>query len=511
MTPAIVDTQQIQNGSHDEQLMDETIVATATPVGFGGVAIVRVSGSKTDIFNIANKILKITIKPRYAYYGIFYKIDSESILDKGIALYFSAPHSYTGEEVLEFHCHGGPIVTDLIISELLKLNIRLAEPGEFTKRAWLNGKMDLAQVEAVSDLINATSIQAAQSAVNTLNGKFSEIIYSFLEQLIYLRTYVEAAIDFSDQEIDFIAGGEVANKLNILKQQIANIIAETNQGVLLQEGINVVIIGEPNVGKSSLLNALCRREEAIVTAIPGTTRDVIKTNLNIKGVPISLIDTAGLRVTDDLVEQEGIKRTYSNIEQADFILLVLDLNACDLSLFKSYYTSLLNINSDDSDVLVLIRIIRELNLSSKVNIDLEKYLNKIIIVFNKIDQLDKPILDSILASNKEQYNNNVSTNVIMLSAKASISIDYLENLILKKIGYKQTNEGKFIARRRHLECLKKVEQSLLQCDELLTQNMAQELVAEELRQAQIYLGEITGEYSPDDLLGNIFSSFCIGK
>lgn len=492
MTLAISNIESAQNGIPEDQLMDETIIATATPAGFGGVAIVRISGSSSDILEIINNIIKKQIKPRYAYYGCFYKIDSDlnSIIDKGIALYFAAPNSYTGEDVLELHCHGGPVVVDLLITELLKLNtklnIRLAEPGEFTKRAWLNGKMDLAQVEAVSDLISATSVQAAQSAVNTLNGKFSEIINDFLRQLIYLRTYVEAAIDFSDQEIDFIADGDVANKLDSLKNKISNIITETNQGVILQEGIDIVIIGEPNVGKSSLLNALCRREEAIVTAIPGTTRDVIKTNLNIKGVPVSLIDTAGLRITDDLVEQEGIKRACNNIEKAHFILLVFDISLNDKF-------------NNKADIFIDEQLV---NLKAKINIDLEKYLDKIIIVFNKIDKLSDKL------SIKLSIDIN---NVVQLSAKEGTGLDSLEKLILTKIGYRQTNEGKFIARRRHLESLKKVESSLLKCEDLLMCNMAQDLIAEELRQAQIYLGEITGEYSPDDLLGNIFSSFCIGK
>lgn len=485
------------------EIKDDTIVATATPVGFGGVAIVRVSGDKNTVLAIKDKVIKKNLKPRFAYYGEIYASCGEQVLDKGIALYFSGPNSYTGEDVLELHCHGGPIVTDTIMSEIIKLGARIAEPGEFTKRAWLNGKMDLAQVEAVTDLINATSQQAARCAVNTLTGKFSEIINSFLLQLIYLRTYVEAAIDFSDQEIDFIADGEVTTNLEKLTQELSKIISETKQGVLLQEGVKIVIAGNPNVGKSSLLNALCRREEAIVTSIPGTTRDIVKTNLNIKGVPVSLIDTAGIRNTDDIIEQEGIKRSFSNVESADFVLLVIDVNSVDLNQIKTNNFSL-------EHLLLELESCAGFNGSDYIN-SFSNYIknnkNKIIVVFNKIDQTDQ----TNRSIDVKNLDNSFKLDMVFASAKNNDGISALEEVILHKIGYQQTNEGNFIARRRHLESLKQVEASLQQCKLLIANNYTQDLIAEELRSAQDSLAQITGEYTPDDLLGNIFSSFCIGK
>lgn len=481
--------EQLNAGSDfSSDLLIDDIVALATPVGVAGVAVIRVSGIKKNILNLFTLITKKSIcalKPRYAYYTNFYNNKNE-ILDKGIVLYFSGPNSYTGEDVLELHCHGGSVVVDRIISEILRNKVRMAEPGEFTKRAWLNGKMDLAQVEAVSDLINATSEQAANSAINTLNGEFSKIINQFLGELVSLRVYVEAAIDFSDQEIDFIADGQVFAKLNELKNKIAQILDEAKQGVILQEGINIAIAGEPNAGKSSLLNALCRKEEAIVTSIPGTTRDVIKTNLNIKGVPISLVDTAGLRETEDIVEKEGIKRAYDNIASSDLILLVVDSSL--------YFDK--KIDFDD-------------NLhGNKVYTDLiSKYRDKLCVVFNKIDKLPENCDESNWSKDLQKIN----LNSVFVSAKEKIGVNVLEDFILRKVGYKQTNEGKFIARRRHLESLNKVEQTLFCAESYLQAKESLDLVAEELRNAQVYLGEITGEFTPDELLGNIFSSFCIGK
>lgn len=467
----------------------DSIVALATPAGFGGVAIIRLSGPSADIFNVAEKILKKPkekIKPRYAHYGNFYVcIDGEQlVIDRGIAIYFESPNSYTGESVLELHCHGGPVVVDELIKEILKFKVRLADPGEFTKRAWLNGKMDLTQVEAVSDLINATSTQALRSAVNSLNGEFAKLINNFLIELISFRTYVEASIDFSDQDIDFVEDGNVINGLNKLIQKIDEAFDATKQGVILQEGVKIAIAGKPNAGKSSLLNSLCRREEAIVTDIPGTTRDVIKTNLNIRGIPVSLVDTAGLRETTDVIEKQGIKKAFDNIDKADFVLMVVDASSEEPSQLKLSETI---DKAKEQDVY-------------------KKHASKIILVLNKLENVTKEFVSKFIRDGDFS-----DSSVVIVSAKFNKGIDKLEQVILNKVGFSQTNEGSFTARRRHLESIAKVKDSLLSARNYLNNKVAIDLIAEELRQAQVFLGEITGEYTPDDLLGSIFSSFCIGK
>ena len=484
------------------QASDDTIVAQATAVGLGGVGIVRVSGAKSTVLNIISTILKTTLKPRYAYYGNFYngEINNE-ILDKGLALYFPGPNSYTGEDVVEFHCHGGSVVIDSIINTILKVDsqIRVATPGEFTKRAWLNGKMDLAQVEAVSDLINATSKQAAQAAVNSLIGEFSNIINSFLQELIYLRVYIEAAIDFSDEQIDFIKQGEVKEKIALLKNKLNNIIAETKQGVILQEGVEIAIIGRPNAGKSSLLNALCRNEEAIVTDIPGTTRDIIKTHINIKTVPVTLLDTAGLRDSADVVEQKGVEKALLVLDKAQLILLLVDGSLPE-------YQDL----SEEEIVEHELNNISNLKIKNKYTELFDK--EKLVLIINKLDKISGSSgLYKLLIKNKLTAAKVSQHKTIFISAKQKEGIDSLEQEILNKIGFTQTSEGKFTARRRHLISLNQVENCLNTAQDLLNSNANQDIIAEELRLAQDYLANITGEFSSDDLLGNIFSSFCIGK
>ncbi len=485
---ALLNTVNIDSHTVPTDAAVDTIVASATAVGMGGVAIVRVSGNKSAVLTLVNKILKTSLKPRYAYYGNFYNSQGV-ILDKGLALYFAAPNSYTGEHVLELHCHGGFIVINNIIEEIIgsDSNIRLAEPGEFTKRAWLNGKMDLAQVEAVADVINATSKQAAQAAVNTLVGEFSLIINTFLEELIHLRVYVEAAIDFSDEQIDFIRLGEIKERVLLLTDKLQKIIAQTKQGVIIQEGLDIVIAGRPNAGKSSLLNALCHSDEAIVTDIAGTTRDVIKTHISIKGVPVNLFDTAGIRQSDDRVEQEGIKKAIKAIDNAQLVLLLIDGSLPEyrnLSLDEIIEKEFENINYA--------------NLKSKYNDQVNK--NDFILIVNKIDKVFR--LSKI---------DPVNQDVLFISAKDKLGINELEDLILKKCGYLQTAEGRFTARRRHLISLNEVAVCLVKATELLNSDAYQDLIAEELRLAQEALASITGEFSSDDLLGNIFSSFCIGK
>lgn len=485
---------------------EHAIVAQATAVGFGGVGIVRVSGCSKTILFIINNILKTKLKPRYAYYGNFYSINNnhDIILDKGLALYFKSPNSYTGEDILELHCHGGPVVIQNIIDEILSinnsdiypdytgLNIKLADPGEFTKRAWLNGKIDLAQAEAVSDLINAGSKQAAISAANSLTGKFSEVINKFLLELISLRTFVEAAIDFSEEQIDFLENGDVLSRVNNLLETINNILSTTKQGVILQEGVNIVLAGKPNAGKSSLLNLLCKQEEAIVTDIPGTTRDIIKTKINIKGLPINLIDTAGIRFSDNIVEKKGIDKALDYISKADLVLLIIDLsNKEDFELIKENNIS---------------KVLENNNIGS--NFILNNIKNKnILVIGNKIDKINKFEQQNITNINKKLN----TKNYCFVSALNNFNINKLEEKILEQVGFKQTTEGVFSARRRHLDAISQVQSSIIKARDLLNINTSIDLVAEELKLAQDYLGQITGEYLPDDLLGNIFSDFCVGK
>ena len=444
----------------------DTIAAIATPPGQGGVGIVRISGP--NAYDISKKILKKNLKPRLATYGAFYD-KNNTVLDIGIALYFKSPHSFTGEDIVELQGHGGPIILDRILKEILNLKARIARPGEFTARAFLNDKIDLTQAEAISDLINANSEQAARAAVRSLQGDFASIIHKFLDSLIDLRTYIEAAIDFPDEEIDFISDGKIEKQLNKLRLELKNILKSTQQGVTLREGINIVLCGKPNSGKSTLLNALSGTDLAIVTNIAGTTRDVMRAEINLDGLPLHIIDTAGLRNSDDIIEQEGIRRAWEAIEKADLALWI-----------KSF-----NDKTVDPEYKQLIKNYPHLNT---------------ITVFNKID----------LSSEKE-FHNKKTNDTVYLSAKNKIGLNDLSDLLKEKAGLKQNTEGLFIARRRHLDALNKVSTALDTALHHIQIQQAGELAAEECRIAQDALSEITGEFSSDDLLGNIFSSFCIGK
>ena len=441
---------------------DETIVAPVTPPGRGGVSIVRVSGLLTQ--TILKQVLKTTPEPRFAHYLSFYAKDG-SVLDEGLAIFFPNPNSFTGEDVLELQGHGGPVVVDCLIQRIIQLGARMAKPGEFSERAFLNGKMDLAQAEAVADLINASSEQAAQSAMRSLQGEFSKKIKKLVEALIHLRTYVEAAIDFPEEEIDFLSDGKVEADLNDIIAELENIKNTAKQGALLSEGMSVVIAGEPNVGKSSLLNCLSQREAAIVTDIAGTTRDILREHINIDGMPLHIIDTAGLRESEDVIEKEGIKRAKQAINEADEILLVVDV-------------------------------------TKKQKVGLTKFpKNKpITVVKNKID----------LTQQSPGIKEKDTVTEIALSAKTGTGIDLLKTHLKKTVGF-QAKEGTFIARRRHLDALHRANTFLQTGKEQLQKNKAGELLAEDLRQAQQALSEITGEFTTDDLLGRIFSSFCIGK
>jgi tRNA modification GTPase len=445
-------------------LPTDTIAAIATAPGAGGIGVVRVSGPLAA--NIASQILGHCPAPRHAAYLSFLQADT-TLIDRGIAIYFPNPHSYTGEDVLELQAHGGTVLMQILLARCIECGARHAQAGEFTQRAYLNDKLDLAQAEAVADLINAATVEAARSAVRSLSGEFSHAIQTLLQQLVDLRMYVEACLDFPEEEIDFITQGRVLEKLQANQAALQHIFHQAKQGVLLREGINVVLIGQPNVGKSSLLNALSGEEVAIVTPIAGTTRDTIKSVIQIEGVPLHVIDTAGLRETEDTVEQVGIARTWKAIETAHVALLLVD--------------SQHGVGAQEKAIL------------HKLPPEVKK-----VWVHNKIDV-------SRETSRIEKHENEQH---VFLSAKTGVGIASLQKTLLEIVGYQPGGEGVFMARARHLQALAEVEQHLNQA---MLQMHAAELVAEELRCAQEALGSITGEFTPDDLLGEIFSRFCIGK
>ena len=439
----------------------ETIAAIATPTGRGGIGIIRVSGPL--VLNIAKQLLPVLPRPRMAEYLAF-EYNAQPI-DTGLALFFPAPNSFTGEDVLELQGHGGSVVMDMLLNAVISCGARLARPGEFSERAYLNDKIDLAQAEAIADLIDSASEQAARAALRSLQGEFSSKIQTLLQQLIHLRVYVEAAIDFPEEEIDFLADKQIVEQLNQVEDSLQQILQRAEQGMLLREGLVIVIAGRPNVGKSTLINALSGEDSAIVTPIAGTTRDVIRVNINLEGVSLHIIDTAGLRDSNDPVELEGIKRAWAEIEKADHILYLLDAS--------------IGMQADDSDILST----------------LKSTLCPIQLVYNKAD----------LVSAK------IAHEGLLLSAKSGLGMDKLKALLLKNAGKQVSGEGQFIARRRHVDALQRALSNLVEGKRQLFDHAAGELLAEELRRAQQALGEITGEFSSDDLLGEIFSSFCIGK
>ena len=449
----------------------DTIAAQATAPGRGGVGIVRVSGPLA--LSIAEQVLQLTPKPRYAHYGNFFADDQQTI-DQGIALYFPGPNSFTGEDVLELQAHGGPVVMDFILQRVIALGARPARPGEFSERAFLNDKLDLAQAEAIADLINSTSEQAARCALRSLQGAFSARIHALVERLIHLRIYVEAAIDFPEEEIDFLADGKVKQDLLAIIEDLKAVQAEAHQGSLMREGMQVVIAGKPNAGKSSLLNALAGRETAIVTDIAGTTRDVLREHIHIDGMPLHIIDTAGLRDAPDQVERIGIDRAWQEIHKADRILMVVDSSE----------------TSAQTPAEIWPEFVAQLKDASKITV-----------IRNKIDlQAESPCIH-----NESNY------SLIALSAKHGQGIELLREHLKTCIGFSSTTEGGFMARRRHLDALDRCSAQLHEGLNQLEGYSAGELLAEDLRIAQQSLGEITGEFTPDDLLGRIFSSFCIGK
>lgn len=445
----------------------DTIAAIATPTGRGGVGIIRISGPRC--LEIAKPLLnnkKLT--PRQAHFSRFYNSSNDSIeaIDSGIVLYFPAPNSFTGEDVVELQGHGGPVILNLLLREIIRLGARQARPGEFSERAFLNDKIDLAQAEAIADLIDSASEQAAKNAVRSLEGEFSRRVNALVEALIYLRVYVEAAIDFPEEEVDFLSDEKLQNGLIALSEDLDALLRSAQQGALLREGMNVVIAGKPNAGKSSLLNALAGRESAIVTDIAGTTRDILRETILIDGMPLHVVDTAGLRDSDDKVEQEGIRRAWSAIDDADRILLVIDST--------------------------------ERHSAEDLLAQFGKHKTKLTVIYNKAD------LSGLIVGVSDDHN-------LQLSAKAGQGIDELREHLKACMGYDGGSDSQFTARQRHLDALELARKHFAQGREQLEVYRAGELLAEELRLSQNALSTITGAFSSDDLLGQIFSSFCIGK
>ena len=443
-----------------------TIAALATPPGVGGVAIIRISGPGVPA--IAEAVVGRVPAPRVATFARFRGAEGE-VIDEGIAIYFPSPASFTGENVLELHGHGGPVVADMLLRRVLGCGARLADPGEFSKRAFLNGKLDLVQAEAVADLIESGTAAAARLAVRSLEGEFSRRIHGLVERVTELRIYVEAAIDFPEEEIDFLSDGKVSTDLRDIHETLGEIQESAQLGRLMRDGMTLVIAGEPNAGKSSLMNRLAGTEAAIVTDIPGTTRDLLRERVQLDGIPLHIVDTAGLRESADPVEQEGIRRARDEIKRADHILWIFD-------------------DRTDPEC-------RSLNrdwVSPGVPLTL---------VRNKIDVTGTP-------PGKRELGTGVE---IALSAKTGDGIDLLRAHLKSGTGLGSAGEGEFIARRRHLEALDKAEGHLEAGQRALVEMGSGELLAEDLRQTQRALAEITGEFTADDLLGKIFSSFCIGK
>lgn len=459
----------------DKSLQD-TIVAVATAPGRGGIGVLRLSGKEAK--KIAARLtpdLK-TFIPRHAHFTQYVNQHHQT-LDEGLVIYFPAPHSFTGEDVIELQGHGGPVVLDSLIETCINLGARQARPGEFSLRAFINDRMDLTQAEAIADLIDAGTRSAAQAAVNSLQGAFSKEVNVLVEALIQLRIYVEAAIDFPEEEIDFLADSSVSKDLQGLIARITNLLESAQQGRLLREGLNIVIAGRPNAGKSSLLNALAGVEAAIVTDIPGTTRDVLREATQIDGMPLNIIDTAGLRDSPDPVEQEGIRRAWAEMTKADVLLVVADASdAVAAEAPLDYWLPAAQ------------RPLSEIGAQKRL-------------ILNKAD----------LLNGKAAPMPSADIPSLLLSVKTGEGLDQLKNEIKKIAGFQQQSSGVFSARRRHLVALDEAQQALIKGADQLRVHQAGELLAEDLRVAQRALEEITGVFSSDDLLGRIFSSFCIGK
>lgn len=446
-----------------EEITTETIAAVATATGYGGIGVIRVSGPLAT--DIAKRVLGRIPRPRYALLSDFQDEAGET-LDHGIAIYFPGPASFTGEDVLELQGHGGPVVLDLLLEQILRMGARLARPGEFSERAFLNGKMDLVQVEAIADLIQSGSANAARAAVRSLSGEFSIHIHNLVEEITRLRSYVESSIDFPEEEIDFLADKLVIQSIDSITQNIKNILQNAEQGRLVREGINVVLAGKPNTGKSSLMNYLARENRAIVSDIAGTTRDTLTLEINLDGLPVHIIDTAGLRNTEDIIEKEGVKRASEEIRRADLVLHIVDLNHLEDS--ESHISEFSDITN-----------------------------KRVFTIVNKVDITNMPP--------------GYRGGYFYLSAKTGVGIDELVTEIHRQVGFRNEGGSLLTSRRRHIDALNQAAAHVSRGAEALNTYEAGELLAEELRLAQQSLAEITGDFTSDDLLGRIFSDFCIGK
>jgi len=444
--------------------IDDTIVARATPAGRGGIAVIRISGPKVS--EIAGLLIGRIPEPRLA---TLVDIGGEDIIDHGLALFFPGPHSFTGEDVLELQTHGSPVVTEMLIEKVCAAGARLAEAGEFSRRAFINDKIDLTQAEAIADLIDSSSRTAARAAQRSLQGQFSEMVLNLNEQVTALRVHVEAALDFPEEEIDFLSDESLAKRIAALRHTFETVEQTVRQGCLLRDGVTVVLAGRPNAGKSSLLNALAGYAAAIVTAVEGTTRDLVKEQIEIHGLPVNIVDTAGLRDSVDVVEAEGMRRAQSELSTADHALIIVD--ACTVT--DQELTALLDEIPADTEYTV---------------------------VRNKIDLNHETA--GVFARDK---------NTLCVSALTGAGIDELRRHLEIRLGYQPAAEGTIIARQRHLESLRKAQRHFSAACSILDETAAGELVADELLQVQNALAEITGQFSSDDLLGRIFESFCIGK
>ncbi|MDB5958042.1 tRNA uridine-5-carboxymethylaminomethyl(34) synthesis GTPase MnmE [Ramlibacter sp.] len=481
--------------------LDQPIAAIATAPGRGAVGIVRVSAK--DVRPVIDAVCGRALKPREATYLPFRAVDGSAI-DHGLAIHFPAPNSYTGEDVLELQAHGGTVVLQLLLARCLEagaaMNLRVAEPGEFTQRAFLNGKLDLAQAEAIADLIDASTEAAARSATRSLAGEFSREVHALRDALVNLRMLVEATLDFPEEEIDFLQKADAHGQLERLQANVARVMQRAHQGALLREGLHVVIAGQPNAGKSSLLNALAGAELAIVTPVAGTTRDVVRQTIQIEGVPLHVVDTAGLREGADQVEQIGIERAWGQIHKADAVVFLHDLTRAESSEYR------------EADAAIAARLPGDV---------------PVIEVWNKVDaaaHAGSAPTPALPRRGREQDGPETPSPSggglgwgraapnIQLSAKTGQGLDDLRRKLLEIAGWQAAPEGVFIARERHLHALRRVDAHLMEAAALLArQAQSLDLLAEELRLAQNALSEITGEFSADDLLGVIFSRFCIGK
>ncbi|MDT8409042.1 MAG: tRNA uridine-5-carboxymethylaminomethyl(34) synthesis GTPase MnmE [Wenzhouxiangellaceae bacterium] len=437
--------------------MSDTICAIATPPGKGGVGIVRISGS--DIGELAKRLIGTLPEPRLATRTTVADAHGQAI-DHGLALYFPAPRSFTGEHVLELQLHGSPVALEMVVRAAVAAGARRAGPGEFSQRAFVNDKLDLTQAEAIADLIAASSEQAARAATRSLEGRFSEAVQALAESIIGLRVYVEAALDFPDEDIDFLVDGDVAGRLENIAQQAGGLLEQARRGRLLNDGLRVAIVGKPNAGKSSLFNALVKRDAAIVTEIPGTTRDVVRETIHLAGVPITLADTAGLRDSGDPVEVEGVRRAHAELNAADLVLWVVDVTDPEPAQAPAAAVAMLRVN-------------------------------------NKIDRIGR--------------NAGRGAETIELSALTGQGLQFLDQAVAEKLGLQESADGEFSARQRHIEQIENCSRHLADAIAALAQTGSGELAAEDLHLAANALGEITGRMHSDELLGKIFSSFCIGK